>query len=58
MQTFNPFELIISRLDQLQTTVNTLAENNNKPLAKDIFNPERLLDLPEAAQIVRKPLAR
>ena len=54
MQTSNPFELIISKLDQLQSTVNTFADNTNKP--KEIFNPERLLDLPEAAQIVRKPI--
>ncbi len=56
MQTNNPFELILSRLDQLQSTVNSLADNNQKPTGTDIFNPERLLDLTEAAQIVRKPV--
>src|SRR2546423_12518597 len=55
MQTSNPFELIISRLDQLQLTVNTLADNQ-KPAATEVFNPERLLDLTEAAQILRKPV--
>src|SRR5438132_4209738 len=56
MQTTNPFELIISRLDQLQVTVNNLADTSQKPAATDALNPERLLDLTEAAQIVRKPL--
>ena len=56
MQTSNPFELIISRLDQLQLTVNTLADTSQKPASTDVFNPERLLDLTEAAQIVRKPV--
>lgn len=56
MQTNNPFELILSRLDQLQSTVNSLADNNQKPATREIFNPERLLDLTEAAQIVRKPV--
>ena len=56
MQTTNPFELILSRLDQLQSTVNNLADNNHKPAGTDIFNSERLLDLTEAAQVVRKPV--
>ena len=56
MQTSNPFELIISRLDQLQVTVNSLADTNHKQVPPEIFNPERLLDLPEAAQILRKPV--
>ena len=55
MHSSNPFELIISRLDQLQSTVNTLADNK-KPASGEIFNPDRLLDLTEAAQIVRKPV--
>ena len=56
MQTINPFELILSRLDQLQSTVDSLADNSQKPATANIFNPERLLDLTEAAQIVRKPV--
>ena len=56
MQTINPFELILSRLDQLQSTVNSLADNNQKPATTDLINPERLMDLTEAAQIVRKPV--
>jgi len=56
MQTSNPFELILSRLDQLQSTVNTLADNNQKPTTNESFNPDRLLDLTEAAEIVRKPV--
>jgi excisionase family DNA binding protein len=56
MQTINPFELILSRLDQLQSTVNTLTDNNQKRATTDIVNPDRLLDLTEAAQVVRKPV--
>ena len=56
MQTSNPFELILSRLDQLQLTVNTLADTSQKPTTTESFNPERLLDLTEAAEIVRKPV--
>jgi excisionase family DNA binding protein len=56
MQTSNPFELIISRLDQLQVTVNNLTDTGQKQPTPEIFNPERLLDLPEAAQILRKPV--
>jgi excisionase family DNA binding protein len=56
MQTSNPFELILSRLDQLQLTVNTLADTSQKPATKEHFNPERLLDLTEAAQTLRKPV--
>lgn len=55
MQTSNPFELIISMLDQLQSTVNTLSEKAQHQ-AKPTSDPERLLDLTEAAQIVRKPV--
>ena len=56
MQTSNPFELIISRLDQLQLTVNSLTDATQKHSTPEIFNPERLLDLPEAAQFLRKPV--
>src|SRR6476659_7916117 len=56
MQTNNPFDLILSRLDRLQTTVNTLSENAQKPTAVPVNNPDRLLDLSEAAEIMRKPV--
>ena len=56
MQTINPFELILSRLDQLQSTVDILTENKHKSANTDVSNPERLLDLTEAAQVVRKPV--
>ena len=56
MQTSNPFELILSRLEQLQTTVNILTDNSQKPPPSPQSNPERLLDLSEAAEIVRKPI--
>ena len=56
MQTTNPFELIISRLDELQLTVNNISDRAQKETAKPPADPERLLDLTEAAQIVRKPV--
>ena len=56
MQTNNPFDLILSMLDQLQTTVNTLSENAQKSSAIPATNPDRLLDLSEAAEVVRKPV--
>ena len=56
MQTNNPFDLILSMLDQLQTTVNTLSENAQKSSAIPATNPDRLLDLSEAAEVMRKPV--
>jgi len=56
MQTTNPFDLILSKLDQLQTTVNGLADTAQNPPKKSIIDPERLLDLTEAAEIVRRPV--
>ncbi len=58
MQTVNPFELIIERLEQLQLTVNGLAEqklSTSAPTANGA-DPERLLNLVEAAQVMRKPV--
>jgi hypothetical protein len=56
MQTINPFELILTKIEQLQTTVNTLSENSKKSTKPQNESPDRLLDLPEAADIVRKPV--
>jgi len=56
MQTSNPFELILTKIEQLQTTVNTLSENARKPALKQNDSPDRLLDLPEAADMLRKPV--
>ncbi len=54
MQTTNPFELFISRLDELQLSVNSISDRAQKETTKPPADPERLLDLTEAAQIVRK----
>jgi excisionase family DNA binding protein len=56
MQTNNPFELILSKLDTLQTTVEGLAENMQKSDASSLSSSEQLLDLPEAAKIVKRPV--
>lgn len=56
MQTTNPFEIILSRLDDLHFAISGLAVRVAKESAKPAANAERLLDLTEAAQIVRKPV--
>jgi len=56
MQSNNPFDLILSRLDQLQIAVNNLTDSIIKPNSPTFSSPERLLDLTEAAQIVRRPV--
>jgi excisionase family DNA binding protein len=55
MQTTNPFEIILSRLDELQVSINSISAKAARESTKPA-NPERLLDLTEAAQIVRKPV--
>jgi excisionase family DNA binding protein len=55
MQTNNPFELILSKLELLQTTVDGIADTTQKP-PKNVVGSERLLDLAEAAEIVRRPV--
>jgi excisionase family DNA binding protein len=56
MQSSNPFDIILARLDQLQSTVNTLSEHSQKTKETSTTNPDRLLDLPDASQMLRKPV--
>lgn len=56
MQTTNPFELIISHLDEVQLTVNNISDKAQKETVKPPADPKRLLDLTEAAEIARKPV--
>jgi len=56
MQVENPFDVIIFRLDQLQSAVNFLTDQSQKSPSQAKDSPERLLDLGEAAEIVRKPI--
>lgn len=56
MQTTNPFDVIMERLELLQSSVNLLSANAQKTSTPPKSDPERLLDLPEAAAIVRKPV--
>ena len=56
MQTTNPFEIILSRLDDLHFAISGLSVKIAKESTKPPASPERLLDLTEAAQIVRKPV--
>lgn len=55
MQSSNPFDLIIARLDQLQSTVNLISDNAQKASVKN-SDQDRLMDLTEAAAIVRRPV--
>ena len=56
MQSTNPFDLILSRLEQLQSSVNVLSENAQKTAHAPQADPDRLLDLSEAAEVMRKPI--
>ena len=56
MQTNNPFDLILSRLEQLQSSVNVLSENSLKITPARQADSDRLLDLSEAAEVMRKVL--
>ncbi|HEU0227754.1 MAG TPA: helix-turn-helix domain-containing protein [Arachidicoccus soli] len=57
MQTSNPFELILDKLERLQTTVDIMSINaavkKKQPVPLD---PNRIIDLPEAAKILCKPV--
>ena len=56
MTIINPFDLIISKIDVLQACVNGLRENNKKPIVIQPEDPNRLLNLSEAANVLRKPV--
>jgi len=56
MQTNNPFDAILLRLEQLQTTLNKISDQTNKPFLAPMADQNRLIDLPEAAVIMRKPV--
>jgi len=56
MHTINPFELILSKLEQLQTTVDIISINSPRQKQPEPVDPNRILDLPEAAKILRKPV--
>jgi len=56
MTIINPFDLIISKIDVLQACVNGLRENNKKPIVIKPEDPDRLLNLVEAANALRKPV--
>ena len=60
MQNNNPFELIFDKLDRLQTTVDIISVNaaaKNKRQPEPPTDPNRIINLPEAAKILCKPVA-
>jgi hypothetical protein len=56
MQTNNPFELILSKLEQIQATVDALAVKASAQNLQEQPDPDRIIDLPEAARILCKPI--
>jgi hypothetical protein len=56
MQTNNPFELILNKLEQIQTTVDTISVNPPGQNFSEPTDPDRIIDLPEAAKILCKPV--
>ncbi|HEY0297591.1 MAG TPA: helix-turn-helix domain-containing protein [Arachidicoccus sp.] len=57
MQT-NPFEQILDKLDRLQTSVDIMSVNTAPKNKKQTEppDPNRIIDLPEAAKILCKPV--
>ena len=57
MQTNNPFELILDKLEQIQTIVDIMSVNVAvKRKEPELQDPNRIIDLPEAAKLLRKPV--
>jgi excisionase family DNA binding protein len=56
MQTNNPFELILNKLEQIQTTVDIISVNSPGQNPSTPIDPHRIIDLPEAAKILCKPV--
>ena len=56
MQTNNPFELILNKLEQIQTTVDIISVNSPAQNLTEKADPDRIIDLPEAAKILCKPV--
>ena len=56
MQTNNPFELILNKLEQIQTTVDIISVNSRGQNLSETAVRDRIIDLPEAAKILCKPV--
>lgn len=56
MQTSNPFDLILDKLNQLETTIHDLSVSQQEVRSIPESDPNRLLNLTEAAELVRKPV--
>ena len=55
MNSYNPFEAIISRLDNLQIAVSILTKNTSLPDNTAKSNSEDLIDIHEASRILHMP---
>ncbi len=56
MQTNNPFELILNKLEQIQMTVDNISVNSRGQNLTETDDPDRIIDLPQAAKILCKPV--
>lgn len=54
MQTDNPFEKIFDKLEQIERTLIISLNKPQQPTATP--DPHRIIDLPEAAKLLRKPV--
>jgi len=55
MQTENPFELILNKLEQIERTL-IISVNAPKQKFTEPLDPNRIINLPEAAKLLRKPV--
>jgi excisionase family DNA binding protein len=51
----NPYELILNKLEQIERTI-IIWVNTPKPERPESADPNRMLNLPEAAKLLRKPV--
>lgn len=55
MQIQNPFEQILNKLDQLERTI-IISVNSPRAKQPEPLDPNRIINLPEAAKLLRKPV--
>ena len=51
----NPFEQILFKLEQIERTL-IISANTQKQVVPEPLDPNRMIDLPEAAKLLRKPV--
>ena len=56
MQTENPFELILNKLEQIERTLIISVDSLRQKNITEPSDPNRIINLPEAAKLLRKPV--